>query len=103
MRNTLGWLLTSCVFVGAIGLVSVGCGGGEGAQPAAFEVASSEAEVGQASVLLDVPYIGQNPELPRGCEVTSLAMMLNYVGVSADKMTLASKIEKVPFWVSDGV
>jgi len=85
------------MFVGIIGC------GGEKAQSAAFETGSSETAVTQASVLLDVPYVEQNPQLPRGCEVTSLAMMLNYVGVDVDKMTLASEIEKVPYWVSSNV
>jgi uncharacterized protein YvpB len=47
--------------------------------------------------LLDVPLIAQLPELPRGCEVTSLAMILNYAGISANKMELAERIRKVPF------
>lgn len=42
----------------------------------------------------DVPRIEQNPELNRGCEVTSLAMLLNYKGISVDKMTLAQNIIK---------
>ncbi|WXB93687.1 C39 family peptidase [Bacillus sp. FJAT-52991] len=45
----------------------------------------------------DVPLILQNPELNRGCEVTSLAMLLNYYGEEVDKMELADKITKEPF------
>ncbi|MBO8156822.1 MAG: C39 family peptidase [Bacillaceae bacterium] len=45
-------------------------------------------------VLLDVPLIKQNPELKYGCEVTSLAMVLNYAGISADKMQLAKELPK---------
>lgn len=36
----------------------------------------------------------QNPELPRGCEVTSLAMLLNAGGVQVDKMELAANVRK---------
>ncbi|WP_440898762.1 C39 family peptidase [Bacillus cereus] len=46
---------------------------------------------------LDVPLILQKPELMRGCEVTSLAMVLQFSGVQVDKMKLASKIKYVPF------
>ncbi|MEH7012911.1 C39 family peptidase [Neobacillus niacini] len=49
------------------------------------------------SILLSVPTLMQFPELPRGCEVTSLAMLLNYAGVSVDKLTLANEITKVPY------
>ncbi|MCM1468317.1 MAG: C39 family peptidase [Alistipes sp.] len=31
----------------------------------------------------------QNPELPAGCEVTSLAMLLNYLGLAVDKCDLS--------------
>lgn len=31
----------------------------------------------------------QNPELPTGCEITSLTMLLNYMGFDVDKLTMA--------------
>jgi uncharacterized protein YvpB len=40
-------------------------------------------------VIEDFPYISQKPELPTGCEVTSLAMVLSYLGFDVDKLTLA--------------
>lgn len=43
---------------------------------------------------LNVPLIQQYPELPRGCEVTSLAMLLKYRGVDVSKMTLAKEVKK---------
>lgn len=33
--------------------------------------------------------IYQNPELPTGCEVTSLTMLLNFLGFDVDKLTLS--------------
>lgn len=38
---------------------------------------------------LGVDNIEQNPELPTGCEVTSLTIVLNYLGYDVDKLTLA--------------
>jgi uncharacterized protein YvpB len=43
------------------------------------------------------PLIYQMPELPRGCEVTSLAMLMNAHGIGATKMGLADEIAKVGF------
>lgn len=55
-------------------------------------------------VLLDAPTIWQMPELPRGCEVTSLAMLLQYNGLSVDKLTLAKEVKKNPaeYKLADG-
>ena len=50
----------------------------------------------QVSKIVDVPVISQLPELPRGCEVTSLAMLLKFKGIEIDKMELAKLIQKDP-------
>lgn len=54
-------------------------------------------DMNETAMIEDVPFIRQLPELPRGCEVTSLAMLLQYNGVEVDKMQLASEIHRVPF------
>lgn len=42
-----------------------------------------------AGILLPADPILQKPELPNGCEATSLAVMLQYYGYPADKMQMA--------------
>lgn len=48
------------------------------------------------SAMLDVILLKQNPELKYGCEVTSLAMVLNHAGKPTDKMELYKVIQKDP-------
>lgn len=54
---------------------------------------------------LDVPLINQmeHPRLYNGCEVTSLAMLLNYHGIEVTKNELAEKIAKVPLQYDNGL
>ncbi|WML42910.1 C39 family peptidase [Neobacillus sp. PS3-40] len=56
------------------------------------------------SMLLDVPLINQMaaPRLYNGCEVTSLAMVLNYNGYHVTKNELAEKVKTVPLTYSNG-
>ncbi|MCP6682193.1 C39 family peptidase [Bacillus nakamurai] len=44
-----------------------------------------------------------SPRLYNGCEVTSLAMVLNYAGYHVSKNTLADKIDTVPLTFSSGL
>jgi len=56
------------------------------------------------SILLDVPLLKQMdpPLLYNGCEVTSLAMILNYHGIKVTKNELAQNIKTVPLTFSNG-
>ncbi|CAG7604471.1 hypothetical protein PAESOLCIP111_00702 [Paenibacillus solanacearum] len=44
--------------------------------------------------MLEAPLIYQKPELPSGCELTSLAMLLQYYGVKKSKMELVPEMKK---------
>jgi uncharacterized protein YvpB len=48
--------------------------------------------------IIDVPLIKQmdQPQLKNGCEVTSLAMLLNFHGINVTKNQLANEIHRVP-------
>ena len=50
-------------------------------------------------IIYDVPQILQNPELPNGCEITSLCQLLHYYGFPADKCNLADNyLPQSEFW-----
>lgn len=51
-----------------------------------------------AAAQLNVPVISQKPELPSGCEATSFAMLLNYIGVSITKLQI---VEEMPYHSSN--
>lgn len=43
---------------------------------------------------IELNRIKQFPELPRGCSVVSLAMLLNHTGINIDKMALMAQVHK---------
>lgn len=48
------------------------------------------------SARLNVPLIKQRPELPNGCEITAVTMMVNYAGNPVSKMKLAAEMPRHP-------
>lgn len=73
-------------------------------QPSKAASSQNESSTDTASVVSDIKssipishtiknfeIIGQLPELPTGCEITSLTMVLNYYGLNPDKMEMATK------------
>lgn len=75
-------------------------------EQAAKEQAEKEAAAKQqAGRILDVPLITQMsaPQLYNGCEVTSLAMILNYSGYHVTKNELANNIARVPLTYQNGL
>lgn len=46
--------------------------------------------------LIQVPAVDQYPQLPNGCEITSLTMLMDWAGHPVSKMTLAAEMPKDP-------
>ncbi len=51
---------------------------------------------------LNVPLENQLPDLPNGCEVTSLSMLMNYYGIKVTKNELAQSIQHVDSFTDNG-
>ncbi|ESU31149.1 hypothetical protein G3A_18495 [Bacillus sp. 17376] len=86
-------------------IMLAGCSGAESPPPESepfsgekqqTETQSSK-ENSESKVKLDAPHISQLPELERGCEVTTLAMLLQHAGQDVGKMELSKEIDRVPF------
>ncbi|MEH7352071.1 C39 family peptidase [Neobacillus drentensis] len=76
---------------------------GEG-DPLRKDTKNSKEPIFPDSMLLDVPLFNQmdQPKLYNGCEVTSLAMVLNYHGIKVTKNELAKNIKTVPLTYQNG-
>jgi uncharacterized protein YvpB len=74
-------------------------------EEAAKAQAAAQAAAQQQGKILDVPLIDQlsAPGLYNGCEVTSLAMILNYNGFHVTKNELADNIARVPLTYQSGL
>lgn len=55
------------------------------------EIESSDSLFSESYVIQDFPIIYQMPELPTGCEITAMTMVLNYYGYSVDKVQMATQ------------
>lgn len=64
--------------------------------------ATTAAPADSQKSLADFKVISQLPELPTGCEVTSLTMVLNHLGINADKLDIADNyLTKGEYGVTD--
>ncbi len=64
---------------------------------------SEDGDIAIDEVYIDVPTVMQNPELPNGCEITSLTAVLNYKGYNAEKTEMADVyLPKEAFYSKDG-
>ncbi|MGS2780319.1 C39 family peptidase [Robertmurraya sp. GLU-23] len=68
------------------------------------ETVDVEKEQEITEILLDVPLLNQmdSPRLYNGCEVTSLAMILQYNGLDVTKNQLAEEVVRTPLQYSSG-
>ena len=62
--------------------------------PQDYVVVSDAPDMKTANWISGVPLISQRPELPNGCEITAVTMMLQYAGAKVDKMQLAREMPR---------
>jgi uncharacterized protein YvpB len=74
-------------------VLSVAAGLGASAPP---EPATPPVKPKPPSAMIDAPIVKQLPELPPGCEIVSLTMLLNYLGIAKTKMEMAAEMVKDP-------
>ncbi len=74
--------------------------------PISSNTAGSESSIGDENIpdsaRVDVAYISQYPELPTGCEITSLTEVLNFYGYDIDKEYMAEKYLPMRQTMDDG-
>ncbi|GKU77000.1 C39 family peptidase [Paenibacillus sp. L3-i20] len=59
---------------------------------------TADGQIDIKSVYMDVATLMQKPELPNGCEITSLTAVLNYYGYEADKLDMADNYLPKEAW-----
>ncbi|MCD8026244.1 MAG: C39 family peptidase [Clostridiales bacterium] len=86
----------ACAAAMCVGIYSFS--GGSKSNASAPESESASADESTQAVLSadeylidDFEIVYQEPELPTGCEITSLTMMLNYYGFDVDKVTMTTE------------
>lgn len=63
----------------------------------------SDGTINVTEMFVEVPLILQKPELPNGCEIVSLASILNFYNYPIDKVTLSDEyLDKSPFYRKNG-
>jgi uncharacterized protein YvpB len=62
--------------------------------PQDYLVVADAPDMKTSAFLTGVPLINQNPELPNGCEITAVTMMLQYAGANVNKMQLAYEMPR---------
>lgn len=62
--------------------------------PQDYVVVNNAPDMKAAAWVSGVPLIAQRPELPNGCEITAVTMMLQYAGANVDKMQLAQEMPR---------
>lgn len=78
-------------------VLAEGAGGAE-SQPAPAEPEPVKPK--PPSAMLDAPLVRQLPELPPGCEIVSLTMLLNFYGIDKTKMEMVGELVKDPTPIS---